>query len=1762
MSVAIATLLFSLAPRNEVFADDNELAAVYRNGSLEVNVPAEPSTANSRTLSLEILDPNDKLVAKAVRFVSPSDNRAVRVTVPLDKSVALEDLAWDRLKVNIGDSSKIVSLSEILRVPIVRIFAQRAYAAGSPAAVRIITADSKAGNPLRDSRVKLELVNGDHSTTLFAGRTDSFGTAQVAFTLPAESYGSRQLRVTADTSIGTVTANQPIQLERRDRILLTTDKPLYQPGQTIHLRALALDGPSRAAIADQPITLEVEDGKGNKVFKKRDRTDRFGIASADFELADEVNFGPYHIRAILGDADSPSTQEKTVTVDRYTLPKFKVEVELSGDAAKQQSSYYSPGETVSGKITARYLFGKPLTNAEVTVVLTTFDVQAVELGRLSGKTDAEGHFPFSSKLPDFFAGRSTQQGSAPVSIGVEVKDTAQHIETKSRNVLVSKTPILIMAVPESGRLLPGLENRVYILTSYPDGTPAETTITGNITPARIKTDASGVATVSLRPGSGQVVLTLKAADARGRSAQADVKLESDAGSQSLMLRTNQAVYKVGDAIRLETFSTKQRGAVYIDVVKDGQTLITRAIETSNGRGGLSLDLTPSMFGTLEVRAYQITSDADPISDRRLVYVDPADDLKVEVSAEQDSYKPGDEACVHFRVTDRFGRPVSAALGVEVVDEAVFALSEKQPGFEKVFMYLEKELLTPRYEVHQFSFEKVLLDDFEGEKPVAQRERAARVLLAAAGAVRDKDVRAEFGREALQAKRGQYLALYAGRLNEKAQAIARAMTGYYEHQEAASADFNRDLQLFAAEGNAQSKILEDPWGNPLVGEGSITTNANSYLTLRSMGPDRSRGTADDIMFQVYAQRKPQTNANRFGQFKGRATVHDDAIAGGRVAVEGTVKDKDANAIAGVKVSSRRVANGMTISVYTDASGRFTIPNLSPGSYHLVYESGSYQPTVYRTLTLNAGARGVVEAVLGSSGITPVTLTAYLDYNGQFGQLIERAEGRFRMMGDRQAVLKDVARLPAAQMADGAVPPPKAQPKSANAAEPADDRDKKEEAGGGPRVRSFFPETLYTNPSLITDGQGRATIHVPMADSITTWRVTSLASTTRGALGSSTTPIRVFQDFFVDLDLPLSLTEGDVVSVPVAVYNYLPKAQTVSLELRQDPWFALDADNAVKQVEVKAGEVTSASFRVRASKIGEQQFQVTARLIGAPANQPGDAVARSVNVLPNGEEHAVVVNERLEGSVTKDVVIPAGAIADASKIFVKLYPGALSQVVEGLDSILRMPGGCFEQTSSSTYPNILVMDYLKTSKKITPETQAKAEGFISLGYQRLVTFEVPGGGFSWFGQAPANKILTAYGLMEFSDMSRVHEVDQRLIDRTQNWLASQQQQDGSFKPDTYFINEGATNRYNSDVVRITAYLGWALASTGYKGEAVEKAKQYVASHVTGKEDVYTLAVIANFAADYGKDKAWTEAAINTLATRATEGPKTAFWKQEGETPTSARNDSADLETTALAAQALLKSGQKGGLAKKALDYLTEKKDAFGNWQTTQATILSLKAFLLSFTKGTNADTAGTVEVSIDGKPVDRVQITKDNNDLLHMVDLKAYTHEGAHRVSLSFAGKGSMQYQIIGRYYISWGRRVDAGPREPLTIDVSYDRTRLAQDETATAKVKVQNNTPAKAKMIMVDLGIPPGFEPSGEDFAALVDSSRDKNGGKLEKYTITAKQVILYFDGLNARQRIEFTYKLRAKFPVRAQTFSSRVYEYYNPTVEDKTKPVEMTVVAK
>src|SRR5258708_7133415 len=307
-------------------------------------------------------------------------------------------------------------------------------------------------------------------------------------------------------------------------------------------------------------------------------------------------------------------------------------------------------------------------------------------------------------------------------------------------------------------------------------------------------------------------------------------------------------------------------------------------------------------------------------------------------------------------------------------------------------------------------------------------------------------------------------------------------------------------------------------------------------------------------------------------------------------------------------------------------------------------------------------------------------------------------------------------------------------------------------------------------------------------------------------------------------------------------------------------------------------------------------------------------------------------------------------------------------------------------------------MKRTKKVTPEVHAKAKGYIANGYQRLLTFEVPGGGFWWFGSAPANKILTAYGLMEFYDMSKVHDVDAKLILRTQEWLAGQQQGDGSWKPDASFINEGATNRYNSDALRITAYIAWSLENTGYQGPAVEKAKQFIESHMNVKMDAYTLAVLANFTVDYGKNRDFTRQAMQLLLDARTEKDEQAWWSAD-ETSVYATGASATVETTGLAVQALLKWGEASGTARKAMSYIASKKDSSGTWGTTQATIMSLRALLLATEKGAS-DVRGTAEIAVNGNPAGKIVLTPENNELLHQFVLKGTASNDANQFEINF------------------------------------------------------------------------------------------------------------------------------------------------------------------
>ena len=456
----------------------------------------------------------------------------------------------------------------------------------------------------------------------------------------------------------------------------------------------------------------------------------------------------------------------------------------------------------------------------------------------------------------------------------------------------------------------------------------------------------------------------------------------------------------------------------------------------------------------------------------------------------------------------------------------------------------------------------------------------------------------------------------------------------------------------------------------------------------------------------------------------------------------------------------------------------------------------------------------------------------------------------------------------------------------------------DTGSSVRVRQWFPETLLWRPEIITDQNGHATVEFDLADSITNWNVLANGVTTVGELGSTESSIRVFQPFFVDMDLPSSFTRGDEYSIPVVVYNYLDEAQTVKVGLKQEPWFELFGEPN-KEIRLIANETKSVSFRVKFKQVGRHSIQVAAN-----AGDTADAIRKQVDVTPDGVPLRQTVNGKIGGPRKFEFEIPDEATDGSGRAVIKIYPSTFSQLVEGIDAIFQKPYGCFEQTSSTTYPNILALDYMNQMKMSNATIEAKAREYIQLGYQRLIGFEVRGGGFSWFGESPADTALTAYGLMEFQDMSKVQFVDPALIQRTRQWLLNQVQSDGAWSAGRFSV---ATV---NDRLATTAYIAWAVYQEGVDPIAARKTLGYLLQFDPAEiKSAYTLALVCNALITMNAGDDILKPYLRKLESlsRRSDDDKFAWWANSKSTLFYGSGRSANVATTALSTLALLRSKQ---------------------------------------------------------------------------------------------------------------------------------------------------------------------------------------------------------------------------------------------------------------
>ncbi len=1328
------------------------------------------------------------------------------------------------------------------------------------------------------------------------------------------------------------------------KTMLITDKPIYQPSQEIHIRALLLRGRDKTPIANKELILKIIEPEGNIVLQKEIKTDGFGIAYYKFKLADRVNTGNYSIE-IINKKSSSVLAQKNIQVKYYKLPAFKINL-------KTNKEFYMPGEILNGTVNINYFFLKPVAFGKVNIAIKSFDAGMTTLKEIKGTLDSKGTFNFSYKLPDYFVGLPLDKGKGMLFLNLTCEDKTGHFEEKSFSRTVVKKSIDIKIIPLGGRLVKNRENRVFITATYPDGKPAKGNILFNSKTFRLR-DGLVETTIKPRKSTQEINITFK--DEKNRIFKEEISLKA-IDKDDILIVPERFKAKSGEKLRIDIFS--KASYAYFEVLKENHRYLTKTVRIENGKAKMSITLPDELSGSALLFAYAIDRDGNIVRDKRIIYVEPAKDINITVKKKR-SYKPGEYANLIFKTTAA-GRPISAAIGLSIVDEAVYALSELHPGLEKIFFEIENEILKPRFEIHGLSWDLVItqpeekkvdlflsLVNMDSELPIDLPEN-------------------NIGRLDLETK--AVLDSLLDTLYTKIENI------YYNHySEIVNSENKENLTpMFINNGWLKRKELIDPYGG-LVKLSLI----NGY----------------ELTISVGSELKAATIRNR-------------------------------------RIVFRKIRR--------------------------------FEPE---------------EDIMSIKGVEPTFA------NGKDG-----------------AVRKGI-------------PTPVASEKEAT-------------SEGSVHVRSYFPETFIFNPALITNSNGIATLNVNVPDAITTYRMTMLASSKSGYLGSKEDSITIFQPFFVKPDIPSRVIRNDEISLRVGIYNYLKKDITVKVKITSDE--NITFKETEKTVSLKAEDVSSVYFPMKALKAGKAKIRIDA--ISNTGDR--DAVIKYVNVYPPGIEKELTESGILNQLKTFKINFPENADREARETYIRIYPGALADVLTGLENLLRMPYGCFEQTSSITYPNILILNYLREKRMNKPEIELKAETYINLGYQRLISYEVKGGGFSWFGNTPANKILTAYGLREFYDMKDVYTIDKNLIERTLNWLISEQNADGSFSPDEDYINEEVTVGLEQPGILPTAYISWTFSEIGYNGRAARKAKQYLLKHLDEAKDPYEYALLLNA---FVGEKTF-ERIFKKLMILSKREKDVIYWESNVPTMTYGRGISRNIEITGLVVNALLRGRKHNDIAKLALNYIYKNRDQYGTWHTTQATIIALKDIILA--EKITAPVEGKIEIVYNNR-IKTMKI-KPNDAQMQFVKIPSQVKE----FHVNFTGKGSPVYEVVRTWYEEAQIK---NKEELLNINVSFDRESLPINDLLGVSATIKTIEGYTAKMVIVDLGIPPGFSPLSFEWEQM---KKDKS---IEDYSFTGRQIIVYFDELKNIKTLK--YHLRAMYPLKITGVNSRVYEYYSPENENFSKPI-------
>jgi alpha-2-macroglobulin-like protein len=1439
--------------------------------------------------------------------------------------------------------------------------------------------------------------------------------------------------------------------------------------------------------------------------------------------------------------NSKSVFERTITLQSVITPKLSLSLDFVRKSA-------APGEEVSASFTAFDLENKPLAHKKVrfTVMLDGRDYKADKTN-----TDEYGKATIRFRLPETL---STSDGLLSAIV-----EHDGEIESVARAIPIVLQKVALQFFPEGGDAVVDLPTNMAFKATNELGKPAD--VEGVV----LRNGRDTVAQLrSFHQGMGAFALTSHKEDSFAVRLHHPVRADYPLPAALPTGTTLQVARRSTDSLLVAVRSTNAHTHLYLTATLRDSVIWGQKIDFKKQNTALvSVPVTKWPIGI--VRLTLFNEAQQPLAER-LTFVQAHRGFRATMTFDKLSYQPREPVQLDIKVRDASDQPIAGAFSIAVTDEPLLTYADDKQGNILAALLLEQDLrghieepnfyfdpkepkaaqaldyLLMTQGWRRFVWKEVLI----GQKPVythaPQRaevsgsvsdsigQLSANVPVRLLGLQAKTDANGRFTFRKINPKNQQWLELswkaYQGSVDSFRASIDKfESNGMWMPERKNRYKLSQDKEefggryVFRYRTGPAGHVTGVVWDEDIDPLGGIT-----ILLLDSSGRATSHGTVSDWagLFEI---KIPDPDLLRGRLLKLSHTGSKTLV----IPIPDSINTKEVF-LQIILHDKYTMLGEIEVLGYKNVERR---RNMSNSTSTIIMQSMEYS-MAERRRTAKQKRAGAPKASVSRKAAEPQK-PARLDqktkvlFRPQTNNKSKR--GLFKRLFSRKSKSEPLPQAPADPPSPHLTLLSTNQPFFFSSLAPVREfYVPKYRKNDKDTLRQDFRSVIFWSPNVRTNAQGEATVRFCAADALTTYRATLEGLSEKGVPVHAEQKMVVGKIVSLSVQAPTHVISQDTLRLRVVVRNMQPFAlPSVTLALQVPAHFvALQEKTLALSLPADTVVVVEAAYYIGDRYYYTNKVGVTLLVDGKVA----DEISMNIKTLHRGFPVT-----RSGGGIQSRTF--EWRLHDPMPQTLQLHFSApatfLDNVLACSEKMVQQPTGCFEQTASTVFPNVLALELLRKMNTLKPDVEIKAQHFAERGFQKLNRYECYKGGFSWYGGGEGNELLTAYGLLIFKEIAKVVPIDTAMVTRTQKWLLNRRDGKGAWK---------LSDKSNwSDIASLNSYIVWALTTSGI-GARIKDEIDATYKAALNSQNPYQIALLANVMA-IQKDKRYEILANWLLAHQDKDG----HWESYGYSAMGSSDLCFMLETTALAALALLERAEYATASRTAIYFLMGKVSPYG-YGSTQSTVLTLKALAEYANKYEPlfppAD--ATMTISVNGQTISNIALADKKGHV--SLDLAKYVKSNDIELKVAFSHP---EHTIFYNVYLDYTSRQPDNSTNVLHLQTQLHQTQVNLGQTVRLETIVENKTTGLLASSMAIVGLPAGLSVDPWQLKRLVEKQY------CAFYELFDGRIVFHFQNLAPGERRVIPLDLRATIAGTFEAPASRAFLYYSNDQQVWSKPERITI---